>query len=114
VHVGTSFPIIRYFVECIERRKGPANLHVIVVHDPALDADIRSIPSDSPNYVHGFIGGSTLDDSAAAAKLWLPQLAAGRRVALSRLHDFVAPHDTCPILPFPASNPRVGDVLGEE
>ena len=112
--VGTSFPIIRYFVERIERRRGPANLHVFVAHDPKLDADIRSSPSDAPGYVHGFKGGSTLDGSAAAAKLWLPQLAAGRRGALGRLHDFVAPHDTCPILPFPASNPRLGDALAEE
>ena len=112
--VGTSFPIIRYFVERVERRKGPPNLHVFVAHDPKLDDDIRAIPSDAPGYVHGFKGGSTLDSSAAAARLWLPQLAAGRRGALGRLHDFVSPHDTCPILPFPASNPRLGDALAEE
>ncbi|MBB1094228.1 hypothetical protein HUU61_23450 [Rhodopseudomonas palustris] len=112
--VGTSFPTIRYFLERIERRKGPTNLHVFVAHDPKLDADIRSVPSDSPGYVHGFKGGSTLDSFATAAKLWLPQLAAGRRRALGRLHDFVAPHDTCPILPFPSTNPRLGDALAEE
>lgn len=112
--VGTSFPIIRYFVERIEQRKGPTNLHIFVAHNPALDSDIRSVPSDAPGHVHGFKGGSTLDGFATAAKLWLPQLAVGRRGALGRLHDFVAPHDTCPILPFPASNPRLGDVLAEE
>ena len=112
--VGTSFPMIRYFVERVERGRGPANLHIFVAHDPKLDADIRSIPSDAPGHVHGFKGGSTLDGSASAAKLWLPQLAAGRSTALGRLFDFVAPHDTCPILPFPASNPRVADALAEE
>jgi hypothetical protein len=112
--VGTSFPLIRYFVERIELRRGPPNLHIFVAHNPKLDADIRSIPSDAPGYVHGFKGGSTLDGSAMAAKLWLPQLAAGRRRALGRLHDFVGPHDTCPILPFPASDPRLGDALAEE
>ena len=30
------------------------------------------------------------------------------------LYDFVDPHDTCPILPFPASNPRLSDVLAQE
>ena len=35
----------------------------------------------SPGYVHGFKGGSTLDGSATAAKLWLPQLAAGALMA---------------------------------
>lgn len=112
--VGINFPIIRYFVERIERGEGPANLHVFVAHDPTLDAAIQSIPSDVPGYVHGFKGGSTLDQSATAAKLWLPQLAAGQRGALGRLHEFVDPHDTCPILPFPASDPRLGDKLAEE
>ena len=112
--VGTSFPIIRYFVEGIVHGKESANLHVFVAHDPDLDADIRSKPSDSPGYVHGFKGRSTLFDAADAARLWLPQLATGRRRALRKLYDFIDPHDTCPILPFPASNPRLGDELAEE
>jgi hypothetical protein len=112
--VGTSFPVIRYFVEHIERRRSPGNLHVFVAHDPQLDADIRSIPGDAPGYVHGFKGAATLDRTATAAKLWLPQLAAGRRAALGHLYDFVEPHDTCPILPFPSVNPRLGDELAEE
>lgn len=111
--VGTSFPLIRYLVERIGRGKGPANLHVFVAHDPMLDEQIQSVAGDAPGYVHGFRGGTSLDKSASAAKLWLPQLAVGRRSALTRLHDFVAPHDTCPILPFPAANPRLGDELAE-
>ena len=111
---GTAFPIIRYFVEGVARGRLAANLHVFVVHDPCLDAEIRSIASDSPGYVHGFKGRLTLSDMDDAAKLWLPQLAAGRRSALGRLYDFVEPHDTCPILPFPATDPRLGDALAEE
>ena len=112
--VGTSFPIIRYFVQQIVRGNGPANLHLFVTHDPRLDIDIRSKPSDAPDYVHGFKGRSTLHDMADAARLWLPQLATGRRRALTELYDFIKPDDTCPILPFPASDPRLGDVLAEE
>ena len=112
--VGISFPIIRYFVQRFARRGKSANLHVFVAHNPRLDADIRSIPCDAPGYVHGFKGGSTLFDNVDAARLWLPQLASGRRGAFGRLYDFVAPHDTCPILPFPASDPRLGDGLAEE
>lgn len=112
--VGTSFPMIRYLVERVERGQGAPNLHLFVAHDPNLDSAIQSIPSDSPGYVHGFRGGSSLDGSAGAAKLWLPQLASGRRGALGRLHSFVDPHDTCPILPFPAADPRLGDRLAEE
>ena len=112
--VGTGFPIVRYFVERIVRGRESANLHLFVTHDPGLDAEIRSRPSDTPGYVHGFKGGSTLFDKTESARLWLPQLASGRRRALELLYDFVDPHDTCPILPFPAANPRLGDVLAEE
>lgn len=112
--VGTSFPLIRYFVEMLGAGHFAANLHVLVAHDPSLDADISGMPSDTPGYVHGFKGGLTLSDSLDAARLWLPQLAPGRRGALARLQDFVAPDDICPILPFPARDPRLGDSLAEE
>lgn len=111
---GASFPILRYFVEMVDRGKVTANLHVFAVHDPHLDSNIRPLASDAPGYVHGFKGGSTLSGTDNAARLWLPQLATGRGTALGRLYDFIKPHDTCPILPFPASDPRFGDTLAAE
>ena len=113
--VGISFPIIRYFAERIGRSRGPNNLHVLAAHDPRLDASIRcSTHSDASGYVHGFKGRSNLSSEAEAARLWLPQLARGQRRVLGRLYNFVEPHDTCPILPFPASDPRLGDSLAAE
>lgn len=112
--VGTSFPIIRYLAKMLAGKQATVNLHVFVAHDPEMDAAIRPISSDAPGYVHGFRGGSTLSTAVDVARLWLPQLATGRRAAVRRLYDFVDPHDTCPILPFPASDPRLGDVLAEE
>ena len=109
--VGTSFPIIRYFAERCYAGVGPTNLHVFVVHDPALDTDIQSIASDNPGFVHGFKGELTLQDSVEKAKMWLPQLSPGRNGALSRIHQFVEPDDTCPIVPFPATDPRIADQL---
>lgn len=110
---GTSFPIIRYFAERTTRGAQSPNVHVFVVHDPQLDGGIRRVASDAPGHIHGFKGGSTLSGEERAARLWLPQLALGANVALRRLYSFVAPHDTCPILPFPADNPRLGDELAE-
>lgn len=112
--VGTCYPIVGYLIQCIERKALATNVHLFVAHDASLDGQIKSTPSDIPSYVHGFKGRSTLDQAASAAKLWLPQLASGRRGALNRLHTFVSPNDTCPILPFPASQPRLGDRLAEE
>lgn len=112
--VGTSFPAIRYFINSIESGSHPENIHIFVTHNPLLDARITLIPSDSPGYVHGFRGGASLDRSLNVPKLWLPQLASGQKSALNTLHRFLVPDDTCPIVPFPASDPRQFDVLAEE
>ena len=85
--VGTSFPIIRYFFERAVSDRGPPNLHLFVTHDPSLDGGIRSISGDSPGYIHGFRGNSTLSGAADSARLWLPQLSSGRRQALERLYE---------------------------
>lgn len=109
--VGTAYPIIRYLYERGEASGASQNIHVFVTADPALDEAIRPVAGDSVGFVHGFRGGWALDSTAAAAKLWLPQLARGRNSALQRIHDFLTPHDTCPILPFPSSQPRQADEL---
>ena len=112
--VGTSFPVIRYFHDLSSGVEVHPNLHVFATHDPSIDIFIHSISSDLPGYLHGFKGNSTLSQFADAACMWLPQLSIGRRQALERLFDFVKPNDTCPILPFPSHEPRLGDELAEE
>lgn len=111
--VGTSYPIIRYLLETAGSPPHSKNLHVFVASNSALDEAIRPVAGDNVGFVHGFRGGWALDQTSAAAKLWLPQLARGRNAVLQRIHDFVVPHDTCPILPFPSERPRLCDELVE-
>jgi len=111
--VGISFPILRYLIQRFSGNGSKINVHVFVSHNPIIDEAIRPIAGDTPGFVHGFRGLWALDSKASAAKLWLPQLARGRTTTLQRLFDFISPHDTCPILPFPALNPRLGDELAE-
>src|SRR5208283_5780365 len=61
--------------------------------------------------VHGFRRINESYGAGECAKLWLPQLAIGREQVLRRIFDEVRPHDTCPILPFPSSDPKLGDQL---
>lgn len=111
--IGISFPLVRYLIERISKASLPINLHLLVMPNAKLDESIIPIAGDTVGCVHGFRGKWALDESANSAKLWLPQLAFGRRQALQRIYDFVAPDDTCPILPFPSTRPRLGDELGE-
>jgi hypothetical protein len=111
--VGTSFPLIRYLIDRTMHSSGSRNLHLFVMSNAMLDESIVPIAGDTVGFVHGFRGGWALDENTSAAKLWLPQLALGRRSTLQHVYDFVAPQDTCPILPFPSAQPRLGDDLAE-
>ncbi|MGC5371942.1 hypothetical protein, partial [Klebsiella pneumoniae] len=71
--VGVSFPMIRYLVDRIHGGSLQGNLHVMVAHQPQIDAMIRAVPTDSAAPVHGFNGGLTLvSGTQDAARLWLP------------------------------------------
>lgn len=112
--IGISFPLIAYLLQIAKKYKSPRNVHVIVALDAELDESIGPVAGEIVSYVHGFKGELSLDANAAAAKLWMPQLARGRVAMLRKIHESLdLLHDVCPILPFPASNPRLGDELTE-
>jgi hypothetical protein len=105
--VGVAFPVVRHLLE----RGLKANVHVMVTDETATDTEIVSTPSDSADTMAGFKGCFGLSEYAGAARLWLPQLVERRRVILERIHAHVRPDDVCPILPFPAVDPRRPDRL---
>jgi hypothetical protein len=141
--IGSSFPIARLLLARLEaadqpddaeRDGGPGagpnapqddggplqgvgdhrvNLHAMVTARPTTDDRIVPSPSSIVGPVHGFPGRFGLDETARAAKLWLPQLRFGQRAILERLHDYLRPDDVVPVLPFPAHDPRIGDRLIE-
>lgn len=112
--IGTSFPIVRLLVQQFSHTEEPRNLHVTVAHDPRIDARITRTAGDRPGWVHGFSGTTGVDRDHNPARLWMPQLASGAQPELRRIYDFVDPDDTCPILPFPARDPRLADDLALE
>lgn len=109
--IGVAFPIVRYLLTQAER--AGLNLHLIVANEPGTDAGIQATATDVADAVHGFKGEWGLDDNSRAAVLWMPQLAWGKRPVLERIRRRIQPHAFCPILPFPAANPRLPDLLLE-
>jgi hypothetical protein len=111
--IGISFPIIKLLTTLYVQKKITANLHIFVSHAPELDGKIISTPSRSPSYIHGFTGGLGRDSARGSTVLWLPQMSIAKRESLLQIYSFVAPQDTCPIIPFPARDPRLGDKIME-
>jgi hypothetical protein len=110
--IGVAFPIVRYLLTAAQYQG--LNLHLVVADEPETDAEIRSTATDVADAIHGFKGGWGLDANSRAALLWMPQLATGKRSVLERIRQRVQPHAFCPILPFPADNPRLPDQLIEQ
>ena len=106
--VGISFPIVSYVYKIAREAKKTINVHLVVLSNPELDTLISSTPNDRASEVLGFDRGK-LFGNTETARLWLPQLSEGRQNTLSLIHSEVAPHDTCPILPFPSEDPKKGD-----
>lgn len=111
---GIGFPLVRCLMESLDYLKLPTNVHLMVLEDAGVDQRIVEVGCDRPSMMAGFEGAWGLDSSRDAAKLWLPQLIKQQHPILDRLHRFLAPNDVCPILPFPAENPRLPDELIEE
>lgn len=110
ISIGVSFPVAKFMLELSDGSEGAQNLHLIVASCPEYDDRITALAGDVVTAVHGFHGNVELA-GVEPARLWLPQLKFGQEMTLSRLHENIGPDDTCPILPFPAANPRTGDML---
>lgn len=111
---GVLFPIARYCFEATKKLGIEKNFHIMVVDDPETDAAIESTSCGKASPFHTFGGGLTLDRNDSAARLWLPQLGTGCHEILKLIFADVSPDAVCPIIPFPSTNPRVGDALIEE
>lgn len=112
--IGVMFPLARYCLRTCQTVDVEINFHLMVLDDPATDASIRSTSCGKSSPIHTFAGGLMLDANSDAARLWLPQLGFGRKEVLNLIYQDVRPDAVCPILPFPATNPRTGDDLIQE
>ncbi|HEX5183221.1 MAG TPA: hypothetical protein VFW19_08735 [Allosphingosinicella sp.] len=108
--IGIGFPAAKLLLEDCERR-GTA-FHIMIASNPELDDEIASEPGDRPMAVRGFAGVDRNGSALEIARIWVPQLARGRSSALNDIGRSVGEtYKICPVLPFPARDPRRADAL---
>jgi hypothetical protein len=107
---GVAFPAASYLLQYCEALPG-LSFHIMISSNPELDSQIIGEPYATPSMVRGFAGEGPAG-VLPVARIWLPQLAAGRTSTLEKiLAAQESPYKICPILPFPARNPRRADDL---
>ncbi|WP_066592302.1 hypothetical protein [Sphingomonas pruni] len=109
--IGVGFPAARILLDGCEK-SGKRSFHLMIASDPDLDDQISSEPGDMPMAVRGFSGLAHLQGVAPVARMWVPQLAKGRGAALDAINSSVGDcYKICPMVPFPAKEPRRADAL---
>ena len=108
------FPLISRLLffhdELLKVSKPAPNVHVIVSEDPQLDTVIQEYGVDeTAAFLHPFEGPFIREASGGRPTVWIPILGEGRKTQFDRIYDLVKPDEVCPVLPFPARNPRRGD-----
>ncbi|MEA1833429.1 hypothetical protein U8607_15195 [Methylobacterium durans] len=109
--IGIGFPVARLLLSDCEAA-GDRAFHILIVSNPELDDQISSEPAERAMPVRGFSGLGRLSQTLDPARIWIPQLAKGRKAALTNISLSVGEcYKICPVLPFPARDPRRADAL---
>jgi hypothetical protein len=110
--VGVYFGLIKGLLDIFKAETRTAELQVVVAENPELDSLIKGSGAETPSTILGFAFGSELTQSSERPPLiWAPLLGEGATAQLVALQERLRPDEICPVLPFPARDPRHADDL---
>jgi len=114
------FPLIRAFLKYVDTNQAGAssettNLHVTLSESPTFDASVREQLTERAEFLPGFLGTVELEQDEDMPRVWAPVLGEQQSEALKLIEQKARVLDNapeiCPVLPFPALDPRRGDRL---
>ena len=114
---GIYFPIIRSLLSLccnwsISGGEPRPNLHVVVAESVSVDQHIQDEGLDeSASYMSGLGLSIELESMKDMPKIWIPVLGENQALQLDKISRHVNPRQVCPVIPFPARDPRRGDSL---
>jgi hypothetical protein len=110
------FPLLaKLLFLCDKAGPEAPNLHVLAGDAAWLDAAIRTDGLDEhASWLHPFEGTFSVEATQHMPRVWIPILGEHTATQLERISELVDPAEVCPMLPFPARDPRRGDRLFEE
>ena len=105
------FPVIAGFLEAARTGSFSGELLVLACENPEIDGAIVEEGTSDPGPIHGFGHRFTDERRSSATLVWAPVLGEGQTAQLESIRQFLHPDEVCPVLPFPARNPRRADDL---
>lgn len=106
------FALIAGVLDMTSHANWKGELQVVVAENAAIDSVIHSEGPDAPAPISRFKFEVELDPRAERPVIvWAPILGEGALAQLETLQQVLVPDEVCPVLPFPARNPRRADDL---
>ncbi len=107
------FPLVRGTLERAhlpsdDPRRWAGSLHVAVCENPDVDASVLEEGTTPMAPIGGFAGTA---GKRSVTTIWVPVLGERAPARVKALYDELEPDETCPVLPWPARDPRRGDRL---
>jgi hypothetical protein len=104
-------PVIGGLLKASDDQGLQRDIQVVVCENPELDRIILEEGVASPGPIRGFGQGWDPDGTSGVTRVWVPVLGEHQEPYIHSIFNFLAPDEVCPVLPFPARNPRRGDAL---
>ncbi len=105
---GIYFSLLAKLITIVDSCSPTPNLFVLTTENSALDYKIseEGIEQDL-DYQYGF--AANLESTVQLPVLWLPLLGENKNEQFNKANEHIKPQEVCPILPFPAIDPRRSD-----
>lgn len=107
------FPVVAGALSVIDRGEPgyPHELQVVACENAAVDGAIRKLGVSDAAVISGFPASIALDSEPNGSVIWAPVVGEQAGPAMEAIHALLGPDDVCPVLPFPAVDPRRPDDL---
>lgn len=110
------FPILKAALLASDRDPKAAGhfsgeIQVVACENAAIDGHINDLAVSGASYVGGFRPKGAGDTDHGGTRVWVPVIGENSEPALRAIHGLLEPDDVCPVLPFPAVDPRRADAL---
>jgi hypothetical protein len=89
----------------------PSELQVLVTENPALDTAIEEGGLGAAHALPGFGRHARRERAPSPVRVWTPVLGVGAGPSMRKIAEILDPQEVCPIVPFPARDPRLVDQL---
>jgi hypothetical protein len=95
-----------------DRDEWEGDLHVVACDNPLVDGLVTGQGVEPPTPLAGFADHRPVRDRVT--RIWVPVLGEGEAARIEALYADIGADEICPVLPFPAANPRRCDDLVRE